>query len=172
MHSHWVSVMGNISLELLGDCGKVSIICLGTHQCLVKKWGLMTVQQRGGKRLNLSQSMSRNMIVNLRLLSVFTVQTCVNSFVQGQILVNRKHQCYPELHNLTLKCRGFGLVDPKSLFMKMICKCCEQAVPTVCTVVNGQWRCPWFNSQPWPITLDSRFSEWFPYSRVLSWFGT
>lgn len=83
MHSQRVSVMGNISLELLGDCGKVSIICLGTHQCLAKKWGLMTVQQRGGERLNSSQSVSRNMIMNLQLSSVFSGGTCVNSFVKG-----------------------------------------------------------------------------------------
>lgn len=74
--------MGNILLELLGDCGKVTIICLGTHQCLVKKWELMTVQQRGGERLNLSQSMSGNMTVNLQLSSLFTGGTCVNSFVR------------------------------------------------------------------------------------------
>lgn len=75
--------MGNVLLGFLGDCGKVSIICLGTHQCLLNKWGLMTVQQRGGERLNLSQSMSRNMIVNLQLSSVFTRGTCVNSFDKG-----------------------------------------------------------------------------------------
>lgn len=94
MHSWCVSVMGNISLELLGDCGKVSIICLGTHQCLAKKWGLMTVQQRGGERLNSSQSMSRDMIMNLQLSSVITGGTCVNSFVKGRLLVNIKKKCF------------------------------------------------------------------------------
>lgn len=69
-------VMGNVSRGLRADCGKVSIICLGTHQCLAKKLGLMTVQQRGGERLHLSQSTSRNMIINPQLSSVFTGVLC------------------------------------------------------------------------------------------------
>lgn len=68
--------MDNILLELLGDCGKVSIICLGTHQCLVKKWGVMTVKQRGEERPNMSQSTSRDMIVDLLLSSVFAGGMC------------------------------------------------------------------------------------------------
>lgn len=50
MHSLEVHVICYRLLELLGVCGKVTIICLGAHQCLVKKWELMTVQQRGGER--------------------------------------------------------------------------------------------------------------------------
>lgn len=83
MHSLGMSVLGNILLELLGECGKVSIICLGTHQCLAKKYRLMTVQQRGGERLNLSQSMSRSTIVNLQLSLPFTRGTSVNTFAKG-----------------------------------------------------------------------------------------
>lgn len=61
------SVMGNILLELLGGGGKVSIIRQGTHQCLAKKWGLMSVQQGEGERLTLSQSMSTNIMVTVQL---------------------------------------------------------------------------------------------------------
>lgn len=71
MHLLQAYAMGNISPELLGDCGKVTVICLGTHQCLLRQWGLMTVQQRGGERLNLSQSTSEDMTVDLQLSSPF-----------------------------------------------------------------------------------------------------
>lgn len=37
----------------------------------------MTLQHRGGQKLNLSQSMSRNMIVNLQLPAMFTRGVCV-----------------------------------------------------------------------------------------------
>lgn len=74
--------MGNILLELLGGGGKVSIIRQGTHQCLAKKWGLMSVQQGEGERLTLSQSMSTNIMVTVQL-SPASIGGGTNSFCQG-----------------------------------------------------------------------------------------
>lgn len=54
--------MGNTLLEL--DRERVTIICLGTqYQYLVKKLGLMIVQQRGGEKLNMTSETSGTWLV-------------------------------------------------------------------------------------------------------------
>lgn len=55
--------------------------------CLVKKWGLMIAQQREGARINLSQSMSRNMTGNLQL----------SSCGSGVILSDQKREMFSAL---------------------------------------------------------------------------
>lgn len=71
-HDASVYAMGNISAELLGGPQKkVTVICLGTHHCLLRQWGLMTVQQRAALRPDPSQSMSMGTTADLQLSSMF-----------------------------------------------------------------------------------------------------
>lgn len=60
--------MGNTLLEL--DRERVTIICLGTHQYLVKKLGLMIVQQRGAEKLNMTSETSGTWLVSSEMCAV------------------------------------------------------------------------------------------------------
>lgn len=78
-------VVGNILLEL--DRERVTIICLGTHQYLVKKLGLMIVQRRGGEQLNLTTGTSGIWLVSSEMCVVVVLVALViniNSLLQEE----------------------------------------------------------------------------------------
>lgn len=83
---------------------KVTVICLGTHHCLLRQWGLMTVLQRATLKPHLSQSKSKCTTADLQLSSLADDTKGMGSLVQTVIsfslCCNVKHKC-----NLNCKSR-------------------------------------------------------------------
>lgn len=62
---------------------KVTVICLGTHHCLLRQWGLMTVLQRAALKPHPFQSQSKGTTANLLLSSLVDDTESMRSLVGG-----------------------------------------------------------------------------------------
>lgn len=66
---------------------KVTVICLGTHHCLLRQWGLMTVPQRAALKPHSSQSKSKCTTGDLQLSSLADDTEGMGSLVQALIFL-------------------------------------------------------------------------------------